>query len=319
MNENPKKNATRAGLLPNGDFLIPFSGAWWRAAVRELYDVRKLCVAAMMAALSVLLQFISIPLTTGLRLQVTFTVSAVSGVLLGPLLSLMRGAVSDVVGFLVTGEGNFFFGYTLSAMLSAAIYSCFFWRQKIGFGRVLGAKALVSLGTNAALGSLWNVIVFGSKSYAAYFGLSLAKQIVMYPIEVLVILLLFGALTKPLCRFGWMPKQEPIKTTRGRIVVAALLAVVAAAVAALAFLITPSLATYNEAVAKAISGFFGGLLKPVKAFFADPVAVVAVSAAAAAVLLFAILFLLCPPFARGVKKLFAAIGAAVRRLFAKKK
>lgn len=266
----PKKNKKAAscrrpaGFLSNTTFLKPFSKEWFLEALRELYDVRKLCVAAMMAALSVLLQYISIPLTSGLRLQVTFTVSAISGAVLGPFLSLIRGAVSDIVGFALSGSGAFYFGYTLSAMLSSCVYSCLFWRQKINFPRVLIAKAIVSLAINAALGSLWNVHLLGAKTYGVYFGISLAKQIILYPLEVLVILLLLGSLTLPLGRIGWMPKQEPIKTTRGKIVAVILLSLFAVAVAVLAVL-TAKVPEFGAA----LSDFFGKIYKPIKEFFSN--------------------------------------------------
>ena len=130
-----------------------------------------------MAALSILLQYISIPLTSGLALQITFTVSAVSGAVLGPFLSLIRGAVSDIVGFALSGTGAFYPGYTLSAALSACVYSLFFWRKKINFPRVLAAKAIVSLLINAALGSLWNVRLLGAKSYGVYFSNSIGSAL----------------------------------------------------------------------------------------------------------------------------------------------
>ncbi len=226
------------------------------ACLAEFTDVRKLCIAALMAALSVLLQYISIPLTAGLSIQVTFTVSAVSGAILGPLLSLIRGAVSDIVGFLVSGSGAFYPGYTLSAALGAAVYSLFLYRKKITFQRILAAKTIVNIFINAGLGSLWNVLLLGAKSYGAYFAVSISKNLLLLPIETMVLVALFGALTPPLCRMKLLPDQEKIRMT-GRMIVSAVILCVLIAVLAVIYTVKP----------ETVSTFFAGIYGKIKEFF----------------------------------------------------
>lgn len=255
------KNAISTAYLDNTGRASVFSRNFWRAAIYELRDVKKLCIAAMMAALSVLLQYISIPLTSGLQIQITFTVSAISGVVLGPILSLIRGAVADIVGFFLSGEGAFYWGYTLSAALSACLYSLFFWRRDLTFPRILAVKAIVNIGINAGLGSLWNLRLLGAKSYGAYFALAIAKNLLLLPIEVVIILLLFRAIAGPLSRMRLMPRQRDIALTKKAIAAAILLAVIAAALVVIYFAKPAFLTDFFKTVYTAVKDFFKGIFK----------------------------------------------------------
>ena len=180
--------------------------SYFKESAMEFTDVKKIALAGMFMAMSVALQGVSIPVdpTRTLWVQVTFMVSMLSGLVLGPLLSLLRGAGSDIIGFLLFPQGAFFPGYTLSAALGAMIYSLFFWRRKVTTLSLLGAKVTVSVFINAALGSLWNVIMYGTKAYEVYFGFSLAKNLILLPIEVLVATVIFKAASPILSKFGFI-------------------------------------------------------------------------------------------------------------------
>lgn len=177
---------------------------YWTDSVKEFSQPKKLAFAGLMLALSVVLQAFTVPIDAGgtLKMQFTFFISALSGVVCGPLLSLIRGAAADVIGFFVFPSGYAFFpGYTLSAMLGATTYSLFFWKRKISFASVFFAKAVNNVLINAALGSVWTYILYSAKkAYLVYFGLSFVKNILLLPLEVLVIVLLFRALLPVLFR-----------------------------------------------------------------------------------------------------------------------
>lgn len=176
---------------------------YWVEAAREFSDIKKITLAGMFLALSVALQAVSVPVdpTGALRIQVTFIVSALSGLVLGPLVSCVRGVGSDIIGFLIFPQGPFFPGYTLSAALGAMIYSLFFWKRRITSSTILAAKLTVNIFVNAMLGSVWSVICYGTKAYSVYFGFALVKNLVLLPIEVLIVTLTFRAMMPVLTRF----------------------------------------------------------------------------------------------------------------------
>ena len=182
---------------------------YFREAARDFTDLRKLTLAGILLALSVALQLFTIPLAPGLKIQITFLASAISGVVLGPYLGFLRGAAADLIGFFVANSGGaFYFGYTLSAALGAMVYSLAFYRKRITYTRIFGAKLCINLFVNAMLGSVWSTQLYGSKSYGAYFAASLAKNMVLLPFEVIVLCLLFNVLLPALARLGMVEKEQ---------------------------------------------------------------------------------------------------------------
>ncbi len=168
-----------------------------KKSAKEFLDVRKIALTSVFLAMSVALQAFSVPLVgETMSIQFTFIISAVSGIFLGPLLSLVRGALSDIIGFLLFPKGAFFFGYTLSAMLSACFYSIAFWNGKVKFYKIVLAKLAVSLFCNVFLGSVWNVVLVGKKTFIVYLGLAFFKNLIMFPIEIWAISVVFCALAR---------------------------------------------------------------------------------------------------------------------------
>ena len=93
-------------------FPSPFSKGYWRAAVRELKDLRKLTFAALMIAACLILNKFKLPLGESLSLSITFLARALCAAVCGPVVSIVFGAAEDTLGFFL-GKGHFrlpFFG-----------------------------------------------------------------------------------------------------------------------------------------------------------------------------------------------------------------
>ena len=114
----------------------PFSVGYWRTAATELKDVRKLTFAAP-----------SVPLWGGAKITWGFLARAVCAWACGPVLGVVFAVAEDLLSFFITGGGGypFFPGYTLTTMLGVFVYSLFFYRSKITFGRVFWAKLLTNI------------------------------------------------------------------------------------------------------------------------------------------------------------------------------
>ena len=183
---------------------------YFAEAARDFTDLRKLTLAGVLLALSVALQLFTIPLAPGLKIQITFIASALSGVVLGPWLAFVRGAAADVIGFFIanTGGGAFYFGYTLSAALGAMVYSIAFYCKRISYARIFGAKLFINLFVNAMLGSVWSMHLYGSKTYGGYFAVSLAKNMVLLPFEVVVLCLMMNVLLPTLVKLKLIDREQ---------------------------------------------------------------------------------------------------------------
>ena len=179
----------------------PFSRAYWRTAAAELRDVKKLTFSALMIAMCIVLSHIpSIPLVGGARVTWGFLARSVCAMVCGPVLGLVFGFAEDILSFILSSGGgySFFPGYTLTTMLGVLTYSLFFYRTKITVCKIFVAKLLTNI-QNVVLGALWMAILSGKAFYVTA-GASAIKNIIMLPIQTILLVLLFSALLPVLRR-----------------------------------------------------------------------------------------------------------------------
>ena len=190
----------------------PFSADYWRAAARELKDLRRLIFAALMIAMCVVLSRIpSVPLFGGAKITWGFLARSVCALVCGPVLGVVFGFAEDILSFFLTGGGGypFFPGYTLTTMLGVLTYALFFYRAKVTITRIFLAKLLTNI-QNVVLGALWMAILSGKAWYVTA-SASALKNLIMLPVQTLLLVVLFGALLPILRRTGLIDRSIPTK------------------------------------------------------------------------------------------------------------
>ena len=192
-------------------FRTPFSATYWRFAVADSKDLRIMVFAAMMiAACSALAQIPSIP-TTDPNVRVTwgFLARAVCGMVGGPVTALIFGFAEDTINFFIHPTGPYFPGYALTTMLGTMIYALFLYRVKFTpvtlAVRVFLAKLCTNI-LNVTLGALWSAILY-SKGYIYYMVKSFWKNLVMLPVQTVMLCFLLAALIPILGRVGLIPRS----------------------------------------------------------------------------------------------------------------
>ena len=199
--QNTKKQGAEAPSI--------LRAAYWRSAVRELHELRKLCFAALMIALCVALSHIpSLPLTGGAKITWGFLARALCAYVCGPVLGLLFGFTEDILSFFLTSGGGypFFPGYTLTTMLGVLIYALFLYQKEPTLLRVALAKLLTNV-QNVTLGALWMAILSGKAFYVTA-SASLVKNLIMYPLQTVLLYMLLRAVQPALKESGLLlPKN----------------------------------------------------------------------------------------------------------------
>ncbi|WP_343252517.1 folate family ECF transporter S component [Ligaoa zhengdingensis] len=190
-------------------FSTPFSLAYWRAACGELKSLRMLALAALFVGIRVVISTFFIPVGENLRIYFSFFETALCGLVCGPVIGVMAGFVGDLVGFFVHPFGGFFFGYTVTAMVSGLIYGLAFYRTRITALKVFLCKLSINLLVNVGLGALWSAMLYG-KGYYYYLAKSLVKNLLLLPIET-VLLVLFFQLMLPVLARAHLGAPQPTK------------------------------------------------------------------------------------------------------------
>ncbi len=192
----------------SGLFRTPFTPAYWRAALKSFHNIRNLVFAALMIAACIILSSpaLSIRLGEGLSVSVSFAARALCSLVYGPVGAVVFAAAEDTLSFLISSRGDPYFpGYLLTTMLGCLWYALFFYRARMSILRVALAKALTNV-QNVFLGSLWSAILY-SKGYLYYMTSSAVKNLIYLPIQILILVVLFGALLPVLHRLGLIPSQ----------------------------------------------------------------------------------------------------------------
>ncbi|MBQ0037534.1 MAG: folate family ECF transporter S component [Clostridiales bacterium] len=189
-------------------FPSPFSRDYWRAAAREVKNLRVLIFAALMIAASIVLGYFRIPVGYNLNLTVTFVPRAVAAMVGGPVVGLVFGFVEDILGWAIDPQGPFFPGYTLDTMLAMLVYAMCFYRQKLTVWRVIVAKVITNYPITVGLGVLWNSILSG-KGYIPLMITSLIKNTAYLPLQVVLLVIVFQALIPTLRKSKLLPQDTP--------------------------------------------------------------------------------------------------------------
>lgn len=180
---------------------------YWITAAQEIKKMRVLTFSAMIIALGLIVNLFSIPVGLNLHISLTFLVLACGSLVFGPIVGLYIGLIYDFLGYVMYPSGVFFPGYTLSTMLEFFIYGIFLYRKRITVFGVLTAKAIVNFGIHVILGSLWSSMLYG-KGYYYFFAKSLTKNIIMLPVEVILLIILLRILMPALSSMRLIPKEQ---------------------------------------------------------------------------------------------------------------
>ena len=209
------------------------SREYWRAAVLKLWDTRTLVYAALIIALRIVVKAFRIPIAPGLNITFDCYINALGSIAYGPVVALLVGAASDTVGALLFPSGAYFFPFIIVEMSSGFIFALFLWGRRLSSQRILLAKFTVNfvcnIIINSAIMKIYYSVLYGSeKSYSFINAARIIKNLIMFPLEAMLILIVLGAALPLLTRMRLLPHGQERLSLRRRDVAAALLLTLAA-------------------------------------------------------------------------------------------
>lgn len=176
-----------------------FHKKYWILACNKNIKIKDLCIIAILFAMMMLSKAIKLPSGfTSMGITATYLFFATICWLYGPIVGLIIGFFSDVLGFFLFPNGfGFYFPYTLNAMLSGFIYGIFFYKKRITFSAIFFARVLINILINVILGSIWwmninNLTIEQAKIYLLF--TSLPKNLVYLFPQSVALYIVFKAL-----------------------------------------------------------------------------------------------------------------------------
>ncbi len=154
--------------------------------MRKLSNTKTLTVAAMLTALGIVLGFFKIPITQLIEIRFGSLPVAMSGMLFGPGVSAVVGALIDIGGYLVKPTGPFFPGFTISGAVSGIIFGLMLHGKKPTFPRIFVAQTIHTLIVGILMNSYWLSILYLKDGYLAAIISRLLKELIMIPVMTVI-------------------------------------------------------------------------------------------------------------------------------------
>lgn len=192
-------------------YRTPFHLSYFKKSLESFKSVKSLVTIALLLGLVMISKFLRIPSGfSDLGIGFGYLFLAIACMMFGPIPSLVIGALSDVIGYLIMPDGTFFIGYTFQAMLACFTYGMCFYKTHITFSRVLLARVVVNFICNVIIGSLCRAFVFGLSNEAMMtymIGISLPKNLVYLLPQSLLLYFVLKAVTVPMSAMNLINPQ----------------------------------------------------------------------------------------------------------------
>lgn len=202
--------------MNKNNYLSRFSPLFWKTAFNEIKNLKSIVMISILTSLRIIVSLFFIPITDNNRIYFTFVFVVLIGFLYGPISGIVSGIIADLIGFILFPTGPFFIGYMISSALSGFIFGLFLYKTRITILKILFSKFIINIFINAFLGSLWWIILVKNFSYDFFifiFVPKFFKNIILLPIEVIIIYLLFNFII-PIVRddnMMYFGKEEKMK------------------------------------------------------------------------------------------------------------
>ena len=171
----------------------------FKDSFHELKNLKSLVMAAMLLAIAVVLGFFTVQLTESIKIGFANLANEFAGLMFGPVVGSIIGALADILKYMVNPTGPFFPGFTISAFIGGLIYGIILYKKPLSLKRVIVANTMVTILVNLLLNTYWLTLLYGN-AYAVLLPARIVKQLIMLPIEVV----LFYTVAKILMKAGIM-------------------------------------------------------------------------------------------------------------------
>ncbi len=125
------------------------------------FTAKSIAFMGVLMALEIILsRFFSIP-TQFVKISFAFIPLVFMGMMYSPIIAGSANAISDLIGANLFPSGPYFPGFTLTAFLSAFIYSTFYYKKEMTLKRIIMVNLIVTIFLNIGLNTLWLYLMYG--------------------------------------------------------------------------------------------------------------------------------------------------------------
>lgn len=164
--------------------------------MKKLKETRTLTVAAMLTALGIVLGFFKLPISQLIEIRFSSLPICLAGMLFGPGVGGVVGALVDVGGYFVKPTGPFFPGFTVSSAVTGIIFGLMYYQKRLTVKRVIVAEIIYTVIVCVLMNSYWLSVLYLNDGYLAAIITRLPKQLIMVPIYAIMRYTMLTAIEK---------------------------------------------------------------------------------------------------------------------------
>ena len=164
--------------------------------MKKLMNTKTLTVAAMLTAIGIVLGFFKLPINQLIEIRFGSIPIAITGMMFGPGVAGVVGALTDIGGYLVKPTGPFFPGFTISGIMSGIIFGVMLHGKKCTLPRIIAAEVVNTLIVGIIMNSYWLNLLYLKNGYLAAIVARLPKELVMIPVYTVIMYAVLNSLEK---------------------------------------------------------------------------------------------------------------------------
>ena len=160
--------------------------ALFLSSAKEFTDLRCIILLAMFGAISVAIGLYTLNLSPTVKITFTFIPNNFAYYLFGPFVGIIYGAAMDVLNYFANPSGEFFFGFTASAVVSGLIYGLLLYKRPLSMKRIIVANIIKMLTVDILMNTLWLSMLYGN-AFMVLLPVRALKELIMLPVETIVL------------------------------------------------------------------------------------------------------------------------------------
>ena len=178
-----------------------FTRKYWQSSLSYFHNVKSICVMGIFIALMTVVGGICSlfpPVVYGRTISFIFIFWPLLGILFGPIGASMIALIVDILMYFIFPTGYpFYLGYTLAEMLIAFVSGLVFYKSKVSVLKLVIFEFFVDIIVHVGIESFFmnDIMQWGlGKAFQVYVIQGLYKNLILWPIEVIILIGLLSAL-----------------------------------------------------------------------------------------------------------------------------
>lgn len=157
-----------------------FTSSW-----RELKNLRTLVLGGLFLALSVVLSRFAWNVSPSIKVTFSYLAVACTGMLFGPVMGGIIGALSDVLAAMLFPTGAYVPLFTLTALVNGVIYGLALYKCDFKIWHIALARALVVIIGSLLLNTLF-ITFIGGDAFWVLLPARAIKSVAQYPVDLVI-------------------------------------------------------------------------------------------------------------------------------------